>query len=61
MQDMMCVSSLTFHEQEHFVCDRSFDYLGATRHTGNYLVREGELQVGCMYPDMIWIFRKVSE
>lgn len=61
MQDMMCVSLLTFHEQEHFVYDHSFDYLVTTRHSGNYLVREGELQVGCMYPDMIWIFRKVSE
>lgn len=61
MQDMICVSWLTFHELEHFVCDHGFDYLGTTRHSGDYLVREEELQVRCMYPDMIWIFRKVSE
>lgn len=61
MQDMMYVSWLPFHELEHFVCDHGFDYLGTARHSGDYLVREGELQVRCMYPDMVWIFRKVSE
>ena len=56
MPDVMSVSLLTFHEQEHFVYDHSSDCLGTTRHSGDYLVREGEL-----YPDMIWIFTKVSE
>lgn len=43
MSDVMCVSLLTFHEQEHFVCDHSSDCLGTTRHSGDYLVGEGKL------------------